>query len=91
MKRSPLTRSPWIVQAEDLPAGQRYCTCCEKPLAGTVIMLELDQRIDEYHDCEQIPEDVSQGAFPFGPTCARKAREKAQKALLCLARQAPRA
>lgn len=64
---------PSITQhASELRPDQRWCTCCEKPLARKVAWLELDQRIDEYHDFGGVPDDKSQGWFQFGMTCARK-------------------
>ncbi len=49
------------------------CTCCERILTGHAIrMLELDQRIDAYHDFGGVPENKSQGWFPFGLKCAKR-------------------
>lgn len=53
------------------------CTCCDKQLDGAVRMLELDQRHCVYHDFGGVPEDQSQGWFPFGLTCAKKMLAKA--------------
>lgn len=58
------------------------CTCCGRKLnPKTLVQLELDQRIDRYHDFEDVPENKSQGWFDFGPACAKKEREEARKAL----------
>lgn len=66
------TRSPRILaQASELAADQRYCTCCQKPLKAKFAYLELDQRTDTYHDFGNVPQDRSQGWFPFGMTCAK--------------------
>jgi hypothetical protein len=63
----------WNVAASDLEEAERYCTCCERDLSGHAVrMLELDQRTDTYHDFGGVPENRSQGWFPFGLTCARK-------------------
>lgn len=61
----------------ELSADQRFCTCCEKPLTRHFAWLELDQRTNTYHDLGGVPEDRSQGWFPFGLTCARKLNAKA--------------
>ena len=49
----------------------QYCTCCGRELKGRVRYLELDQRDYSYHDRGDVPEDRSQGWFPFGLTCAK--------------------
>jgi hypothetical protein len=65
-----------LATAINLSEAQRYCTCCEKPLKGKIAWLELDQRTDTYHDFGGVPDNKSQGWFPFGLTCARnKLRE----------------
>lgn len=63
--------------------GAGHCECCGKRLDPTkVIHLELDQRINEYHDFGGVgePEKYSQGMFPFGPDCAKHCREEAKQA-----------
>lgn len=67
-----------------LPEQERYCTCCERELSAAHRMLELDQRTQTYHDFRGVPEDRSQGWFPFGLTCARKlvAQEVSRRAAL---------
>lgn len=66
---------------EHTPERQR-CTCCERPLhPDRIVSLELDQRVNRYHDFEGVPESHSQGWFPFGPGCAKRAREEARAAL----------
>lgn len=65
-----MTHKPRIVQVNDLPRGNRECTCCGKMLKGKVAWLELDQRTDTYHDDGDVPPEQSQGWFPFGVTCA---------------------
>lgn len=58
------------------------CTCCGKKLnPTTMVSLELDQRIDEYHNFGGIPDNQNQGSFEFGPACAAKARARAKAAL----------
>lgn len=77
------TIKPWYCKAADMKPQERYCTCCERDLTGHAVrMLELDQRTQTYHDFQDVPEDRSQGWFPFGLTCARKAvaKEKARRA-----------
>jgi len=64
----------------DLDVADRWCTCCEKPLEGAARMLELDQRTDTYHDLGGVPEDRSQGWFPFGLTCVKRELAKHAKA-----------
>lgn len=60
---------------KDLEPQERWCTCCNARLSGRFAWLELDQRIDAYHDLGGVPPEKSQGWFPFGLTCARKAKE----------------
>lgn len=69
-----------VSEASEMEPGQRYCTCCEKPLKGKVAWLELDQRTSTYHDFGGVPEDRSQGWFVFGMTCARNKLAEAQAA-----------
>lgn len=66
--------------AAQLPPEERYCTCCEKPLKGSLTWLEYDRRIDAYHNLG-VPESDSQGLFIFGKTCARKEEERARSLL----------
>ena len=48
------------------------CTCCEKKLnPEKTVWLELDQRTNTYHDNGDVPEEKSQGWFPFGKKCAQ--------------------
>ncbi len=35
------------------------------------VWLELDQRTNTYTDDEKVPEEYSQGWFPFGSACAK--------------------
>lgn len=64
---------PWHMAAYELLETERWCTCCKRDLSGHALrMLELDQRSGTYHDIGDVPEDRSQGWFPFGLTCARK-------------------
>lgn len=79
---------PWYETAENFcrvtKCDPQYlgCTCCGRLLVGHAIrMLELDQRIDAYHDLGGVPDDKSQGCFPFGLTCAKKQVKKAQDLL----------
>lgn len=71
---------PWNVRAIDLgPADDdRRCTCCGRSLTGAARMLELDQRTGFYHDFRDVPEGSSQGWFPFGLSCSRRMRAKAE-------------
>lgn len=60
----------------------QHCQCCERELKpGTEVMLELDQRVSEYHDFGGVPADRSQGLFPFGKSCAAAKRREAKVAL----------
>lgn len=69
---------PWIAKVSELlirrddPHAAEFCTCCGRELKGKVRMLELDQRTDTYHDNGDVPEDWSQGWFPFGLACAKR-------------------
>jgi len=77
-------RKPFYLRASDLAEAERYCTCCKRDLSGHAVrMLELDQRAGEYHDIGDVPDDHSQGWFPFGLGCAKKAvaAEIARRAL----------
>ena len=57
----------------ELPPSDRYCTCCRRELTGHAFRwLELDQRTNTYHDLGGVPEELSQGWFPFGIQCAKK-------------------
>ena len=81
-KQSPsATDAIWYEKSSDLPADERFCTCCNRELSAAYRMLELDQRTGTYHDFQDVPEDRSQGWFPFGLTCARKlvATEKVRR------------
>lgn len=61
------------------------CVRCGRPLVD-VVQLEFDQRYGEYHDDGDIPVDMSQGWFDFGPDCAKalRARAKLAKATVLL-------
>jgi len=56
----------------EIDPSSRYCTRCGKAISGRVAWLELDRRDNTYHDREDVPEDQSQGWFPFGVDCARR-------------------
>jgi len=51
-----------------------YCTCCEKPLiTGNEVWLELSFETNRvYLPPNKCPAEESQGAFPYGKTCAAK-------------------
>lgn len=69
-------KKPWFTTSKDpnFNGGLVRCTRCNEPLTGRAIrMLELDQRTQTYHDLGDVPEDRSQGWFPFGLKCARRA------------------
>lgn len=70
-----------IGRAAEMEASSRMCTACCRPLRGKIAWLEFDQRIDAYHDFGDVPDDKSQGWFPFGLTCARKAVARASRVL----------
>ena len=66
--------------------GIDQCDCCGRDLnPGRIVWLEFDQRISAHHDyCLGVPEQHSQGWFPFGPACAaRKLREARESAKRC--------
>lgn len=63
----------WYEKTSDLGVGNRTCACCGRELSAIAVMLEHDQRDDTYHDRGDVPADKSQGWFPFGLKCARKA------------------
>lgn len=75
----PATLAPRVTADAyaDLPKDQRWCTCCERPLVRKFAWLELDQRVNAYHDFGGVPSDNSQGWFPFGMTCAKKLLKEA--------------
>lgn len=62
--------------------GIETCSCCGKTLRPMRrVWLELDHRIDCYHDYELgVPESQSQGWFAFGPDCARRQLVEARAA-----------
>lgn len=64
-----------IGHASELDELSRKCTCCGRRLSGKIAWLELDQRIDRYHDGGDVPPEWSQGWFPFGMTCAKNAEK----------------
>ena len=69
---------PVYVTAAELGVAERYCTCCNRDLSGHAVrMLELDQRHNVYHDFRGVPENKSQGWFPFGLACAKKKTKEA--------------
>lgn len=78
--RADLTPT-WTEEAANLPKTERYCTCCQRPLARKFAYLELDQTVNAYHDFGGVPPDRSQGWFPFGLTCARKLLGQAKSKL----------
>ena len=57
------------------------CLRCGKPLGPNPVMLNLDQRVNEYHDFGGIPDERNQGGFQFGHDCADIMRERARAAL----------
>ena len=63
--------------------GDRVCMRCGQFIleSGGKVPLELDQRINEYHDFGGVPEDRSQGWFDFGPNCAAILRKRARTAI----------
>jgi len=80
MSSAAVKTTGWYKAAYELGEGERWCTCCKRDLTGGAVrMLELDQRTDSYHDFQDVPEDKSQGWFPFGLTCARKLVAKETK------------
>lgn len=48
------------------------CTNCGKPLGRRIVWLELDQRDGTYHWSRDVPDEFSQGWFPFGLDCAAR-------------------
>lgn len=61
--------------------GDGQCLRCGKQTRGQAVSLELDRRVNEYHDFGGIPDDHNQGGFDFGPDCAKVLRERAKAAL----------
>lgn len=50
-----------------------YCEHCDRKLnPAKIAWLELNNVTNRYHPEGVVPEDDSQGMFPFGTTCARK-------------------
>ena len=63
-------------------AIQERCQCCGVPLKNRhIVMLELDRRNNTYHNFNNVPEEWSQGWFPFGSTCAKRQIAKARAAI----------
>jgi hypothetical protein len=59
-----------------------HCMKCAKKLdPEKTVWLELDQRIDAFHDFGGVPNEYSQGAFEFGPDCAKLMRKEARQLL----------
>lgn len=53
------------------------CTCCGKRLKeSNKVWLEMDRTTGTYHKPGTVPAEKSQGEFPFGKTCAKKAVSK---------------
>jgi hypothetical protein len=74
-----MSRSPRITEeVKNLPEPERYCTCCNAKLSRKLAWLELDQRTNEYHDFGGVPQDRSQGWFPFGLGCAKTLIKQAE-------------
>lgn len=80
-RRAPLPTLRITAQASELPEPERYCTRCEQPLKGKFAWLEHDRRFGGYHDLGGVPQEHSQGLFPFGLSCARGLVKEAQKEL----------
>jgi hypothetical protein len=77
----PQDDRPIYLTAKELGHGDHYCAGCGCVLTGRrVRLLELDQRTQTYHDFRGVPEDRSQGWFPFGLKCAKKKIAEARKA-----------
>jgi len=56
------------------------CQRCKRDLhPDKMVWLELDQRDLTYHDFKDVPSNVSQGWFAFGPDCAARERRNAAK------------
>ena len=50
------------------------CECCNRILdKAKIVWLELSWKTNTWHEPGTIDEDISQGCFPFGPGCAKKA------------------
>lgn len=62
----------WDLTAEQLKWLPTQCWECKRHLSESARMLELDNRDWTYHDRRDIPEDRSQGWFPFCQECAVK-------------------
>lgn len=59
------------------PEEHHHCTRCKEPIkANRVNWLELNNWTNEYTDPDKagfLPEEQSQGCFPFGADCAKRA------------------
>lgn len=77
-----MKRLPKMYLGQDFAHSKEgCCTRCGKRLdPATAVSLELDQRIDEYHDFGGVPAHSSQGGFDFGPDCAQALRYRARMA-----------
>lgn len=54
----------------------QHCERCGKLLDNErIVWLELNQNSGRYHEDGMVPEEESQGSFPFGPDCAAAVME----------------
>jgi hypothetical protein len=57
--------------AAELQASERFCACCGAPLTGRLMWLERNHQTNQWLPVGSVPEEQSQGLFPFGVGCAR--------------------
>jgi uncharacterized membrane protein (UPF0127 family) len=61
-------------------ADFEVCTRCGKPIKGLEHWLEYDQRTWEFvPEGTEVPPELSQGGYPFGPECFKKPNEPYEK------------
>jgi hypothetical protein len=58
----------------------KYCTRCDRPLSPEkTVWLELDLATNTYHPVGTVPPAESQGEFPFGLACAKRALREGER------------
>lgn len=78
---TPLPSQYVKYRGEDGPHyAQGHCLRCGKKLRQ-IVQLELDQRVNEYHNFGGVPDGESQGWFEFGPDCAEILCQRARALL----------
>ena len=61
----------WLRKNPPPRRGDIRCTRCSEALSGYAVWLELNRQTRTYDKWGTVPPEHRQGAFPFGPKCAR--------------------